>query len=424
MDIGSAILNLLIKNARLRGQEGTYSVAIENGKIYKIGKELAVEGSEIIDAKGNLLTPSFVNIHVHLDKCLTGEWIRTAAKATTGSLDVIPAAAIVKRRFTEDNIRDRAGKAIELSVSRGCTFIRAFADVDTIGGLTALKGMLRAKKDYSKVADLQIVAFPQEGIVRDNGTEELLHKAMELGADVVGGIPWYEITSEDSSRHTNTVFEIAKKFEKDIHMLVDDTEDPGARNIEYLLAKALKENYLGRVSATHCRGALESPNDAYARKIVDMAKKAEMTIVENPHISLMMYGRNDKFPIRRGITRVREFMKAGVNVATGQDDIDDPYYPFGRGDMLEIAYFMCHSAFLGSPPEIEAAYDMITFNGAKAMQLRNYGVEPGCNADLVILDAKDVHEALQMQSERLYVIKNGRVVAKNNVEREIILKPS
>jgi cytosine/creatinine deaminase len=414
-------LDLVIENARLRGREGIYNVAIENGKIAKIGKDFQVDADETVDANESLLTPSFVNVHVHLDKCLTGEWIRTTADATTGSLDVIPAAAAVKKRFTEEDVRERAGKAIELSVSRGCTFIRTFADVDTIGGLTALKGLLRAKEDYSEIAELQIVAFPQEGIVRDSGTEELLHKAMELGADVVGGIPWYEITNEDSMRHTDVVFEIAKKYDKDIHMLVDDTEDPAARNIEYLLAKTLREKYVGRVAATHCRGALDSPNDTYAKKIVGMAKKAQMTIVENPHISLMMYGRNDKFPIRRGITRVREFMQAGVNVATGQDDIDDPYYPFGRGDMLELAYFMCHSAFLGSPPEIETAYDIITFNGAKAMRLQNYGIEPGCSADLVILEAKSVHEALRMQSERLYVIKKGRVVARNKVEREIIM---
>lgn len=414
-------MDLVIKNARLRGREGIYNVGIEYGKIAKIGKELSIEADEIVNANGNVVTPSFVNMHVHLDKCLTGEWIRTTADATTGSLDVIPAAAMVKKRFTEEDIRERAGKAIELSVSRGCTFIRAFADVDTIGGLTALKGLLRAKKDYSEIAELQVVAFPQEGIVRDRGTEELLHKAMDLGADVVGGIPWYEITGEDSMRHTDVVFEIAKKYDKDIHMLVDDTEDPAARNIEYLLVKTLREKYVGRVAATHCRGALDSPNDTYAKKIVGLAKKAEITIVENPHISLMMYGRNDKFPIRRGITRVREFMQAGVNVATGQDDIDDPFYPFGRGDMLELAYFMCHSAFLGSPLEMEIAYDIITFNGAKAMRLQNYGIEPGCSADLVILEAKSVHEALRMQPERIYVIKKGRVVARNKVEREIIM---
>ena len=418
---GHRSLDLTITNARIRGRDGIFNVTVENGKIARIDKHFAASGAdETIDANGKLVTPSFVNTHVHLDKCLTGEWIRTTSDATTGSQDVIPAATMVKKRFTEEDIRERAGRAIELSVSRGCTLIRAFADVDTIGGLTALKGLIQAKKDHSNIADLQIVAFPQEGIIRDEGTEELLYKAMELGADLVGGIPWYETTNEDSVRHTNIVFEIAKRFDKDIHMLVDDTEDPAARNIEYLLVKTLRENYIGRVAATHCRGALDSPNDAYAKKIVALAKKAEITIVENPHISLMMYGRNDKYPIRRGITRVREFMKAGINVATGQDDIDDPYYPFGRGDMLELAYFMCHSAFLGSPSEFEAAYDMITFNGAKALRLENYGMGLGCLANLVILDAKDVHEALQMQSERLYVIRNGRVVARNKIDRELI----
>lgn len=396
-----------------------HDLLVEDGRIAKIGKSLDESAENIINANGKLLTPPFVDVHVHLDKCLTGEWIRTAADATTGSLDVIPAAAMVKSKFTEKDIRRRAGQAIETSISRGCTAIRSFVDIDTIGGLTALKGLIQAKMDYSKLIDLQITAFPQEGIIRDEGTQELLYKAMEMGADVVGGIPWYEITEEDSKRHIDIVFEIAKRFDKDIHMLIDDTEDPFARNIEFLLAKTLREKYFGRVAATHCRGALESPNDTYAKKIVNLAKKAGVTIVENPHISLMMYGRNDKFPIRRGITRVREFLNAGVNVAIGQDDIDDPYYPFGRGDMLELAYFMCHSAFMSSLREMESAYDMVTYNGAKAMHLNNYGITTGCNADLIILDAKDVHQALQMQSERLYVLRRGEVIAETKVERKL-----
>jgi cytosine/creatinine deaminase len=412
-------LKLLVRNARLRDSNTTHDLVVEDGRIAKLGKSLSEAADNVIDAEGNLLTPPFVDIHLHLDKCLTGEWIRTATDATAGSLEVIPAAAAVKKRFTEEDILKRAGQAIETSVGRGCTAIRSFVDVDTIGGLTALRALIRAKSDYSKLVDLQITAFPQEGILRDEGAEELLYKAMEIGADVVGGIPWYEITEEDSKRHIDIVFEIAKRFDKDIHMLVDDTEDPSSRNIEFLLAKTLKENYLGRVSATHCRGALESPNDSYAKKVIALAKKTGTTIVENPHISLMMYGRNDKFPIRRGITRVREFLKAGVNVAIGQDDIDDPYYPFGKGDMLELAYFMCHSAFLGSTAEMESAYDMVTYNGAKAMHLENYGVKAGCSADFIILDANDVHEALQMQAERLFVVRRGKVVAENRVRRKL-----
>jgi cytosine/creatinine deaminase len=418
-------LDLLIKNARLRGAESLNDLAIENGRIEKVAPNVSSESArQTIDAKGNLVTPPFVDIHVHLDKCLTGEWIRTAATAMAGSLDVIPAANLIKKKFTEEDVRKRAGRAIESSISRGCTVIRTFVDVDTIGHLTALKGIMKAKQDYSKQVDLQATAFPQEGIVRDEGAEELLYKAMEMGADVVGGIPWYEITEEDSKRHTDIVFEIAKRFHKDIHMLIDDTEDPQARNIEYLLSKTLKENYLERVSASHCRGTLDSPNDTYAKKIVGLAKNAGLTIVENPHISLMMYGRNDKFPIRRGITRVREFLKAGVNVAIGQDDVDDPYYPFGRCDMLELAYFMCHSAFLGSIAEMESAYDMVTTNPAKAMRLKNYGVNAGCNGDLVILDARDIHDALRMQAERLYVIRRGKVIAENSITRKLMSSAS
>lgn len=413
-------MKLIIRNARLRGFKDTYDIGVDDeGRISKIESKITEKAQKELDAKGKLVTPAYVNVHVHLDKCLTGEWTRTTFGANAGSLDIIPLASEVKRRFTEEDILNRSSKALEMSIINGTTAVRAFADVDTIGGLTAVKALLKVKEIYKKQVDLQVVAFPQEGIVRDPGTEELLHKAMELGAEVVGGIPWYEYSVEESRKHIDIVFEIAKRYGKDVHMLVDDTEDPTAKNLEYLLIKTIRENYCGRVAASHCRGALDTPNDSYARKIVGLAKKAEATIVENAHISLMMYGRTDKHPVRRGITRVKEFLHAGVNVAIGQDDIDDPYYPFGRGDMLELAYFMCHAAHLGTVEEIDAVYSMITTNGAKALRLKQYGVNIGCKADLVVLNAESTLEALRMQSERLCVLKAGEIIAESRSEKKL-----
>jgi cytosine deaminase len=184
----------------------------------------------------------------------------------------------------------------------------------------------------------------------------------------------------------------------------------------------MREGFVGRIAATHCRGALDSPEEVYAKRVIELARQLEATIVENSHVSLMLYGKRDEHPIRRGVTRVREFLEAGVNVAIGQDDIDDPYYPFGRGDMMELALFMAHAAHLGSPSEIESAYDMITFNGAKAMRLKNYGFSVGDNADLVILKARSVHEALRMQSGCLFVLKNGKKIAENRLERKLNIK--
>lgn len=413
-------MELVIRNASLRGVVGTRDIALEDGRISIISKRARGAADLEIDAGSGLVTPGFVNIHCHLDKCLTHAWMKTERGINAGSPDVIPVSTAVKKGFTRADIVKRASSAVESSILNGTTAIRAFADVDAIGGLLAVKSLLEVKKRFARLVDMEVVAFPQEGIIREEGTEELLHQALEIGADVVGGIPWYEKSPNDAKRHIDIVFAIAKEYGKRIHMLVDDTSDPEARNILYLLRKTIKEGYEGRVAASHCRGALDSPDDGYAETIVSLARRAGLTVVENSQVSLFMYGRTDNHPVRRGVTRVREFLKGGVNVAIGQDDIDDPYYPFGRGDMLELAWMMAHAAHLSTPDEFEAAYDMVTYNGAKGMGIRDYGVEQGMRADLIVLDAPNVHEALRLQAPRRYVIKRGKVVATTEVKRNLI----
>jgi cytosine deaminase len=414
-------LDLLIRQARLRGVEKPCDVGIQDGNVSAIEDHIGGGATEEIDAGGRLLTPGFVNIHCHLDKCLTGAWAEVGRGASAGSPQAIPAATRVKERFTEADIVERASRALKSSVFAGTTAIRAFADVDTVGGLLSVRSLLRLKEEFRDALDIQVVAFPQEGIIRDEGTKELLEKSIELGADVVGAIPWYERSTEAATKHTDFAFEVAKKYRRDIHALIDDNSDPNSKNIEYLLAKAIKERYQGRVSASHCRGALDSPDEGYAGRIVSMASEARATVVENSHVSLFMYGRTDNHPVRRGVTRVKEFLEGGVNVAIGQDDIDDPYYPFGRGDMVELAFVMCHAAHLGSPSEMESAFDMISYNPAKGMRLQGYGMKVGDKADLVLLDSKSVHETLRLQPERLAVIKRGRLVAESEVSRRLNL---
>jgi len=410
-------LDLVIRGARLRGMEGPLDVGVDQGRIAAVKAHLDERPVEEIDAGGRLVTPGFVNIHCHLDKCLTSSWAEVWERSSAGSPQAIPSATKVKKRFTESDIVDRASRALTSSVLAGTTAVRAFADVDTIGGLMAIRSLLRVKEKFRGVIDVQVVAFPQEGLIRDQGSEELLEKSMELGADVVGGMPWYEMNRAAAARHTDIVFGIAKKYGKDIHALIDDNTDPSSRNLEYLLQKTIKEGYQGRVAASHCRGALDSPDEAYAKNVVALAMKARLTVVENSHISLFMYGRTEGHPVRRGVTRVKEFMAAGVNLAVAQDDIDDPYYPFGRGDMLELAFVMCHAAHLGSPRELESALDMVTYNPARGMRLEGYGLREGDYADLVLLDAGGVHEALRLQPDRLAVLKRGRLVAETKANR-------
>ena len=410
-------MDLVVRGASLRGVRGPRDVGVERGRIATIEEHLKEKAGEEIEAGGRLLSPGFVNIHCHLDKCLTSSWADIWEATKTGSPQAIPSATRVKERFTESDIVDRASRALTSAVIAGTTAVRAFADVDTTGGLLAVKSLLRVKEKFRDALDMQVVAFPQEGLLRDEGAEELLEKSMELGADVVGGMPWYEKDGDAAARHTDIIFNIAKKHDKDVHALIDDNTDPSSKNLEYLLQKSISEGYCGRVAASHCRGALDSSDDAYAKKIVGLAKEADLTVVENSHISLFMYGRTDEHPVRRGVTRVREFLEAGVNVAVAQDDIDDPYYPFGRGDMLELAFVMCHAAHLGTPRELESAFDMVTHNAAKGMRMERYGVQVGDWADLVLLDSTGVRDALRRQPDRLVVIKRGRLVAETKAER-------
>ena len=410
-------MDLILRGVHLRGVEGPRDVGVEHGRIAAIEEQLKEKAGEEIEARGRFLSPGFVNIHCHLDKCLTSSWADVWEAAKSGSPQAIPSATRVKERFTEIDVIERASRALTLSLISGTTAVRAFADVDSIGGLLGVKSLLRVKERFRGVLDMQVVAFPQEGLLRDEGAEELLEKSMDLGADVVGGIPWYEKDGDAAERHTDIIFDIARKHDKDIHVLIDDNTDPSSKNLEYFLQKSIREGYRGRVAASHCRGALDSPDDAYAKKIVGLAKEADVTVVENSHISLFMYGRTEGHPVRRGVTRVREFLEAEVNVAVAQDDIDDPYYPFGRGDMLELAFVMCHAAHLGAPQELDSAFDMVTYNPAKGMRMEWYGVKVGDYADLVLLDASGVRDALRLQPDRAAVIKRGRVVAETRAER-------
>jgi cytosine/creatinine deaminase len=245
---------------------------------------------------------------------------------------------------------------------------------------------------------------------------------MALGCDVVGGLPWYEYTDEEARQHVDACLAIAREYDRDVHMLVDDTDDPNSRSLEYLALRTMREGFHGRVTASHC-GALAAYDDVYAAKVIGMVAEAGITISSNTHINLVCAARLDREPRRRGIARVKELLAAGVNVVCAQDDVNDPYYPFGKPDQLEVALFMAHTAQLTLPDELETVFDMITANAARAVRLPDYGLVPGCQADLVVLDAPSVHEALRLQSPRLHVFKRGREVARTQVASELMPPP-
>ncbi|MEM3342141.1 MAG: amidohydrolase family protein [Thermoplasmata archaeon] len=411
----------LIKNANLRAYPNLSDIFINGPIIEKIGKELNEKADVVIDAKGRLVAASFIDPHIHLDKTLISETVR---ENRTGTLaEAIEIIWEKKKNYTLEDIIDRASRVVEMGILHGTTFFRTHVDVDSIGGLKPLKGLLEVKKKYRGIADIQIVAFPQEGIIQDEGTAELMHHAMEEGADVVGGMPWNEMNEDDSKAHIDFCFELSKKWGRDIDMHVDETDNPNARTLEYLASQTIKKKYHGRVTAGHTC-ALSSYNPYHAQKVIALVKKAGVNMITNPATNLMLEGRLDQHPIRRGITMVKELLAAGVNVAYGQDCIKDTFYPtWGQADMLEVGMILAHAAQFTTSEYIEKLFDMPTINSAKILRLKSeeYGIKPGSPASLNIFDAPNVFEAFRTRADRLYVFKNGKIIARTKTEKVLEL---
>jgi cytosine deaminase len=410
-------MDIVIRNARVRGQQQPVDIVVEKDRIASVQPKVAGTGRTEIDAAGSLVLPGLFNLHLHADKSLLGEVMRPNVSGTLP--EAIEITNDFKRNYDPAEVASRAGRVLEAGVKNGTSFFRLFADVGTIGGLRAAQGLIMAREKFSRYCDVQVVAFPQEGIARDPGAAELLDMAMKQGCDIVGGLPWYEYTDAEARGHIDICFELAKRYDRDIHMLVDDTDDTNSRSLEYLALKTMREGFQGRVAASHC-GAMAGYNDVYAAKIVDMVGTAGITISCNAHINLVCSARLDREPKRRGIARVKELLARGVNVVTSQDDVNDPYYPFGKPDPLECVSMIAHVAQLTLPHEIEQAMDMVTGNAAKAARVKDYGIAAGCRADLVVVGAPSVHEAIRLQPLRRHVIKNGREVARSTVSQELV----
>lgn len=403
----------IIRSATLRGREGTWDVAMEGERVAAIEASLDGAAEHEIDGDGCLLAPGFVNAHMHFDKCMLGDVMRPNESQTLQ--EAIEITWDHKRDYTVEEIADRASGVVDRGIVNGTTAVRGFADVDAVGGTMPVEGLLELKRRFAGETTFEVVAFPQEGILREPGTAELMERCMELGADVVGGLPWYEHTDRAMREHVDFCFELAGRTGKDIHMLVDDTDNPNSRSLEYLAVRTIEEGYGGRVSASHC-GALGAYDHTHAEKVIGLVRDAGITISSNTQVSLVMAGRNDRGRVRRGTTRIKELLDAGVNVISSQDDVNDPYYPFGRPDQLEVGQFTAHVGQLTYPSELETVFDMIGINAAKAMRLEDYGVEVGCRADLVLIEAPNVRDALRLLPPRRAVFYGGRLVAESTLQ--------
>ena len=410
-------MDLIVRNARLLDRDGAWEIGVEDGRIAAIGREVEGSAESEIDAGGNLAAPTYVNGHVHLDKCNLGDVMRP--NLTNSFQECLEITWEHKRSYTVDDIVERASRAIEEGILNGSTVFRVFADVDSIGGLRPLEGIIALREKYAGIVEIEAVDFPQEAIVRDPGTDELMEEGMRMGADVVGGLPWHEHLDEDARAHIDFCFELAKKYDKDIHMLVDDTDNSNSRSLEYLAAKTIREGYQGRVSASHC-GALAAYDEVHAHKVMNLVRDAGVSISSNPQISLVAQGRYDTDNMRRGVTRTKDLWKIGANVFSSQDDVNDPYYPFGRNDQQEVAAHVCHACHMTYPDEIRAVFDFVTENAAQALRLEGYGLDVGKRADFNVLAAPTVQHVLRLQQPPAWVIKRGEVLARNALTRERI----
>lgn len=395
--------DILIKNCQFRGEpEIRYDIGVSNGKIAALGESLSGEAQTIIDAQGNLVTEAFVNAHLHLCKVYTLPMMDELALKDYHGADMgkamtaIELAARIKESYDESWIIKNVRKAVALSAIYGGTHIRAFADVDSKAKLIGAKALIRAREEFKGIVDIQVVAFAQDGIVREPGAADLVRQAMHLGADVVGGIPWIEFTDADIAEHVKICYDIAQEFDKPVSMLVDDAGDPGLRSLELMALETIKRGWHGRSLAHHARAMSMYPKP-YLQKLAALLKKAQMGVVSDPHTG----------PLH---ARVGELLEEGVLVCLGMDDISDAYYPFGRNNMLEVAFLVSHLLWMTTRTDMETLYDMVTIKAAECIGLQNFALKVGAPANIVVLDEPDVLEALRNHSAPAYVISHGKVV--------------
>jgi cytosine/creatinine deaminase len=423
--------DLVIQDAQLRGASELTDIGIADGLIATVGPGLPTESAEVIVADGRLVVPGFIDSHVHIGKSFYGrvahrydyrqpEWNppglgeRYKRRYRSAMADyelryenIIPIVKqwAWKEAYTVEDVAGRIGEALTLALGNGVVACRMFIDVDSFAGLVELKGALEVKRRFAGLMQLQICAFPQEGLDADPETANLMTQAMELGADVVGGLPWIEWTDDLCKRHADFCFELAGRFDAPLHFLCDDAKSPMARTLEYVAAKTIQTGWYGRVASSH-NGALSTYPEAHALKVMNLIRNAEMNICCNSHVNLL-----------GAVTRVHEMVDLGINVSIGQDDVDNFYYPFGREDPLEWAWSIAHAGSFAYPRGIEQVFDMITINGARTLGLDGYGLAEGCRADLVVLDCSHPRDAIQFQADRLHVITNGHRVAGTKRER-------
>ena len=396
---------LIVRNATMQG--GRTDIACGNGKIIAVGKNLALSAGQRIDADGGMVSPPFVDCHFHLDSTLSRGRPRINKSGTL--LEGIEIWGELKRRQTRQEIIARALHLCRWSIAKGVLAIRSHADVSD-PSLATVEALLEVRERMRPHMDIQIVAFPQDGFFRDAGAHKRLLRALDMGVDIVGGIPHFERTMQDGADSVAALCRIAADRGLRVDMHCDETDDPLSRHIETLARETIRHGMQGRVAGSHLT-SLHSVDNYYAGKLLALMAEAQVAAIPNPLINITLQGRQDTYPKRRGLTRIEEMWKAGIAVAFGHDCVMDPWYPMGSHDMLEVAQMAIHAALLTKPEQMVRAFDAVTTDAAGVFGLNNYGLAVGDNADFVVLQASEPTEAIRLRAARLYVVRRGRVIA-------------
>ncbi len=407
------VYDLLVRRGRLLGlaelDTELVDIGIKDGKVTAISPNLSEPSEVELDAQGQLISPPFVESHIHLDSALTAGEPRWNESGTL--FEGIQIWGERKQNLSLADVKQRAIATLKQQAAQGVLFVRSHADVSE-PQLIALQALLEVREEVKDWITLQVVAFPQDGIYSKPENDALLSEAIKLGADVVGGIPHYELTREDGVRSVNRVFELAQQYDRLIDIHCDEIDDEQSRFLEVIVACAIRTDMGSRVTASHTT-AFGSYNNAYAYKLMGFLQRTQINFIANPLINITLQGRTDTYPKRRGVTRVKELWQQGINVSFGHDCVQDPWYSLGTGNMLDVAFMGSHVCQMTGMAEINACYNMVTVNGAKTLHLEtNYGVEVGKPANLIVLNASARFDAIRCRAAARYVISQGKLLTR------------
>lgn len=402
------MFDTVIRNANLPDGRKGIDIAIQGGRIVAVESAITAEAGEVIDATGRLVTPPFIDPHFHMDATLSLGLPRMNRSGTL--LEGIALWGELRPTLTRDALVERALRYCDLAVTQGLLAIRTHVDTSD-PRLVTVEAMLEVQDRVRDYIDLQLVAFPQDGYYRAAEGVAALARALDMGVNVVGGIPHFERTMEDGRASVQALCRIAADRGLPVDMHCDETDDPLSRHVETLAAETIRYGLQGRVAGSHLT-SMHSMDNYYVSKLIPLMAEARMNVIPNPLINIMLQGRHDSYPKRRGMTRVPQLMEAGLNVSFGHDCVMDPWYSMGSGDMLEVGHMAIHVAQMGSLDDKSRIFDALTVNSARTMGLDGYGLEKGCHADLVLLQARDPAEALRLKAVKLLVMRRGRVIAR------------